>query len=81
MCKHVYVHFEGCNECVCVCARARAHTSLMSAVTNMCVCVCGQVTDWWEQYVYLRGRSPIMINSNFYGIVRLTFALLHSCFC
>ncbi|XP_067674607.1 carnitine O-palmitoyltransferase 1, liver isoform-like isoform X2 [Haliotis asinina] len=26
------------------------------------------VSDWWEQYVYLRGRSPIMINSNFYGI-------------
>ncbi|XP_074028252.1 carnitine O-palmitoyltransferase whd isoform X2 [Leptinotarsa decemlineata] len=26
------------------------------------------VSDWWEEYVYLRGRSPIMINSNFYGI-------------
>eukprot|EP00117_Sycon_ciliatum_P028013 scpid34788/ scgid22613/ Carnitine O-palmitoyltransferase 1, muscle isoform; Carnitine O-palmitoyltransferase I, muscle isoform; Carnitine palmitoyltransferase 1B; Carnitine palmitoyltransferase I-like protein len=24
------------------------------------------VSDWWEQYVYLRGRSPIMINSNYY---------------
>lgn len=24
------------------------------------------VTDWWEKYVYLRGRSPIAINSNFY---------------
>ncbi|KJE92824.1 carnitine O-acyltransferase, variant [Capsaspora owczarzaki ATCC 30864] len=24
------------------------------------------VTDWWEKYVYLRGRSSIMINSNFY---------------
>ena len=24
------------------------------------------VTDWWEQYVYLRGRSPLMINSNYY---------------
>lgn len=23
-------------------------------------------TDWWEKYVYLRGRSPIMINSNYY---------------
>ena len=30
-----------------------------------------QVSDWWEQYVYLRGRAPIMINSNYYGIVRL----------
>jgi carnitine O-palmitoyltransferase 1 len=24
------------------------------------------VTDWWEKYVYLRGRDPIMINSNYY---------------
>ena len=24
------------------------------------------VTDWWEQYVYLKGRSSIMINSNYY---------------
>jgi hypothetical protein len=24
------------------------------------------VTDWWEKYVYLSGRSPIMINSNYY---------------
>ncbi|XP_014600783.1 PREDICTED: carnitine O-palmitoyltransferase 1, liver isoform isoform X3 [Polistes canadensis] len=26
------------------------------------------VSDWWEEYVYLRGRSPLVINSNFYGI-------------
>lgn len=26
------------------------------------------VSDWWEEYIYLRGRSPLMINSNFYGI-------------
>ncbi|WAR06943.1 CPT1A-like protein, partial [Mya arenaria] len=26
------------------------------------------VTDWWEEYVYLRGRSPIMVNSNYYGV-------------
>ncbi|KAI6242849.1 hypothetical protein M3Y99_00193400 [Aphelenchoides fujianensis] len=25
------------------------------------------VTDWWEEFVYLRQRSPIMINSNYYG--------------
>lgn len=24
------------------------------------------VSDWWEQYVYLRNRDPLMINSNFY---------------
>ena len=26
------------------------------------------VSDWWEEYVYLRGRSPLMINSNYYCI-------------
>ncbi|XP_039309848.1 carnitine O-palmitoyltransferase 1, liver isoform-like isoform X1 [Solenopsis invicta] len=26
------------------------------------------VTDWWEEYVYLRGRSPIIVSSNYYGI-------------
>ncbi|VDP70499.1 unnamed protein product [Echinostoma caproni] len=26
------------------------------------------VTDWWEEYVYLAGRDPIMSNSNFYGL-------------
>ena len=26
------------------------------------------ISDWWEEYVYLRGRSPIMINSNFYAL-------------
>lgn len=25
------------------------------------------VSDWWEEYVYLRGRNPLMIMSNFYG--------------
>lgn len=25
------------------------------------------VSDWWEEYVYLRGRSPLMVNSNYYG--------------
>lgn len=28
-----------------------------------------QVSDWWEEYVYLRSRSPIMVNSNYYGMV------------
>ncbi|XP_018360909.1 PREDICTED: carnitine O-palmitoyltransferase 1, muscle isoform isoform X1 [Trachymyrmex cornetzi] len=26
------------------------------------------VSDWWEEYVYLRGRSPLIVNSNFYGM-------------
>lgn len=25
------------------------------------------VSDWWEEFVYLRSRSSLMINSNFYG--------------
>ena len=25
------------------------------------------MTDWWESYVYLYGRSSIMINSNYYA--------------
>lgn len=25
------------------------------------------VTDWWEEYVYLRSRSPLMVGSNVYG--------------
>ncbi|CAH1800298.1 unnamed protein product [Owenia fusiformis] len=26
------------------------------------------VSDWWEEYVYLRGRAPLMVNSNYYGV-------------
>ena len=26
------------------------------------------VSDWWEEYVYLRGRTPLAINSNYYVI-------------
>ncbi|XP_063047083.1 carnitine O-palmitoyltransferase 1, liver isoform [Engraulis encrasicolus] len=26
------------------------------------------VSDWWEEYIYLRGRTPIMVNSNYYGM-------------
>ncbi|XP_054325618.1 carnitine O-palmitoyltransferase 1, muscle isoform isoform X2 [Pongo pygmaeus] len=25
-----------------------------------------RVSDWWEEYIYLRGRSPLMVNSNYY---------------
>lgn len=32
------------------------------------------VSDWWEEYVYLRGRQPLMVNSNFYGIDALVDA-------
>lgn len=37
-----------------------------------------QVSDWWEEYVYLRGRNPIMVNSNYYVMVRsLETYLIH----
>lgn len=35
-----------------------------------------QVSDWWEEYIYLRSRSPIMVNSNFYIMVRFLTTLL-----
>ncbi|XP_023225083.1 carnitine O-palmitoyltransferase 1, liver isoform-like [Centruroides sculpturatus] len=28
------------------------------------------ISDWWEEYVYLRGRDPLLINSNYYGVDR-----------
>ncbi|GAU97629.1 hypothetical protein RvY_08895 [Ramazzottius varieornatus] len=31
------------------------------------------VSDWWEEYVYLRSRTPIMVNSNFYAMDTLLF--------
>lgn len=32
-----------------------------------------QVSDWWEEYIYLRGRGPIMVNSNYYAMVSCVF--------
>jgi carnitine O-palmitoyltransferase 1 len=26
------------------------------------------ISDWWEQYVYLKGRTSLMINSNYYAL-------------
>ena len=31
------------------------------------------VTDWWFEFVYLRQRSPLMINSNYYGFGTLSY--------
>ncbi|TMW61605.1 hypothetical protein Poli38472_012796 [Pythium oligandrum] len=36
------------------------------------------VTDWWEKYVYLRGRTSLMINSNYYGLPPRNFDFLLS---
>lgn len=35
------------------------------------------VSDWWEEFVYLRGRSALMVNSNFYGIDALLIKPTH----
>lgn len=42
----------------------------------MIACVCfnspfgpPQVSDWWEEYIYLRSRGPLMVNSNYYVMV------------
>jgi len=35
------------------------------------------VSDWWEEFVYLRGRTPLMVNSNFYGIDALLIRPTH----
>ena len=36
---------------------------------NFKAMVCGRgnyISEWWEKYVYLKGRSSLMINSNYY---------------
>uniref|UniRef100_A0A0N5A3Y6 carnitine O-palmitoyltransferase n=1 Tax=Parastrongyloides trichosuri TaxID=131310 RepID=A0A0N5A3Y6_PARTI len=35
------------------------------------------VSDWWEEFVYMRQRSPIMINSNYYGFDTLNMQPTH----
>lgn len=35
----------------------------------LCVLIFYQVSDWWEEYIYLRSRGPIVVNSNYYGMV------------
>ncbi|XP_067408246.1 palmitoyl thioesterase CPT1C isoform X2 [Emydura macquarii macquarii] len=29
------------------------------------------VSDWWEEYVYLRGRGALMVNSNYYAMLMI----------
>uniref|UniRef100_A0A8C1BCB3 Carnitine O-palmitoyltransferase 1, muscle isoform n=1 Tax=Cyprinus carpio carpio TaxID=630221 RepID=A0A8C1BCB3_CYPCA len=36
------------------------------------------VSDWWEEYIYLRGRDPIMVNSNFYTMAARTGNVVHA---
>lgn len=37
-----------------------------------------QVSDWWEEYIYLRGRGPIMVNSNYFAMVGKCYKFLMS---
>lgn len=49
----------------------------MAARTLTCLSV-PQVSDWWEEYIYLRGRGPLMVNSNYYAMVSWSPFLLQS---
>eukprot|EP01103_Thecamoeba_quadrilineata_P019062 TRINITY_DN7577_c0_g1_i1.p1 TRINITY_DN7577_c0_g1~~TRINITY_DN7577_c0_g1_i1.p1 ORF type:complete len:798 (-),score=158.58 TRINITY_DN7577_c0_g1_i1:96-2489(-) len=31
------------------------------------------ISDWWETYIYLHGRSSLLINSNYYGLDQAYF--------
>ncbi|XP_048215651.1 carnitine O-palmitoyltransferase 1, liver isoform [Perognathus longimembris pacificus] len=35
------------------------------------------VSDWWEEYIYLRGRGPIMVNSNYYAMDQILAESTH----
>ncbi|KAM9220067.1 carnitine O-palmitoyltransferase 1, liver isoform 1-T2 [Dugong dugon] len=35
------------------------------------------VSDWWEEYIYLRGRGPLMVNSNYYAMDLLYIVPTH----
>uniref|UniRef100_G3VL18 carnitine O-palmitoyltransferase n=1 Tax=Sarcophilus harrisii TaxID=9305 RepID=G3VL18_SARHA len=37
------------------------------------------VSDWWEEYIYLRGRGPIMVNSNYYAMILLLGSTVPLC--
>uniref|UniRef100_A0A8C2S8H2 Carnitine O-palmitoyltransferase 1, muscle isoform n=1 Tax=Capra hircus TaxID=9925 RepID=A0A8C2S8H2_CAPHI len=36
------------------------------------------VSDWWEEYIYLRGRGPLMVNSNYFAMDLLYIKPTHS---
>jgi hypothetical protein len=49
--------------------RPSGPVSSVSQARPECGCLCPQVSDWWEEYIYLRGRGPLMVNSNYYAMV------------
>jgi hypothetical protein len=42
--------------------------SLQSALIKKSWLTSNYVTDWWEEFVYLRSRDSLMINSNYFGL-------------
>lgn len=47
----------------------RQAVSLLLSSPVVCPVCTRQVSDWWEEYIYLRGRGPLMVNSNYYAMV------------
>lgn len=45
----------------------------LNSCLNSAIALLWQVSDWWEEYIYLRGRGPIMVNSNYYAMVNIVF--------
>lgn len=45
----------------------------------VCTVLLLQVSDWWEEYVYLRGRSPLVVNSNYYIMVQTCIRVILLC--
>lgn len=58
-----YVSWLGLGFSLPTCSRSTVLSSNLRPVNP-------QVSDWWEEYVYLRSRSPLMVNSNYYAMVR-----------
>uniref|UniRef100_A0A672LSF9 carnitine O-palmitoyltransferase n=1 Tax=Sinocyclocheilus grahami TaxID=75366 RepID=A0A672LSF9_SINGR len=54
---------------VCHCSMALALHCFTVCHCSMALALhCSTVSDWWEEYIYLRGRGPIMVNSNYYAM-------------
>lgn len=56
--------------CVYVC---ESKTHLVHNVFTITTWYLLKVSDWWEEYIYLKSRGPIMVNSNFYIMVSSAF--------
>lgn len=48
--------------------RRRHGPKLQRALLLKWCCCANYVSDWWERFVYLRSRGPLMVNSNYYAM-------------